>query len=104
MKTHRTDPKSPLKGAKASQTILSRLADYPAILEVAQEVSSFFGNRFQYYESEDFDTSEFGLGIEPITALIHLKLGTSRITQSLAHELLHPPILNFGKMKIGAIS
>ena len=89
MKTHRTEPNSPLKGEKARQAIVSKLVDHPATLEVAHEVTSFFGNRFHYYESEDIDTSEFGLGIEPILALIRLKSGTSRITQSLAHELLH---------------
>jgi hypothetical protein len=89
MKTHRTDPKRPLNGEKARQAILNRLTDHPATLAVVQEVTSFFGSRFQYSESENIDTSEYGLGIEPIVALVHLKVGTSRITQSLAHELLH---------------
>jgi hypothetical protein len=89
MKTQRTDSKRSLKGEKARQAVLSRLADHVATRAVAEEVTSFFGSHFQYHESVDIDTSEFGLGNEPIIALIHLKLGTSRITQSLAHEFLH---------------
>jgi hypothetical protein len=87
--THQFDTKRMLKGEKAKQAILSRLVDHPAALELAKEVTDFFDGHFRYYEGEDIDISKFGLGIEPVSAFIHLKLGTSRVSESLAHELLH---------------
>ena len=81
-------------GGNAHREISSRLRGYPAAQQLSQEVYEFYGNSLTYIESRDFTSTIYALYLQhdPIalkSAEIQLQLGTDRIAESLAHELLH---------------
>jgi len=81
-------------GGNAHREISSRLRGYPAAQRLSQEVYEFYGNSLSYIESREFTSTIYALHLQhdPIalkSAEIQLQLGTDRIAESLAHELLH---------------
>jgi hypothetical protein len=83
-----------LIGDNAYREISSKLRGYPAAQRLSQEVYDFYGNYLSYIESWDFTSTIYALHLQhdPIalkSAQIQLQLGTDRIAESLAHELLH---------------
>ena len=91
-----------LIGVSAHREISSRLWGYPAAQRLSREVYDFYGDYLSYTESRNFASSTFSINLqhEPIaltSAEIRLRVGTDRVAESLAHELLHLclPMLGF---------
>ena len=94
--------KQHLVGASAHREILSKLGGYPSAQQLSREVYRFYGDSLSFIESSDFSCTAFALNLqhEPIalkSAEIKLQLGTGRVAEALAHELLHLrlPMLGF---------
>lgn len=91
-----------LVGGSAHREILSKLWGYPSAQQLSREVYHLYGDYLSYVESSDFTSSTYALnlGHEPLalkSAEIKIQLGTDRVAESLAHELLHLrlPMLGF---------
>jgi len=82
------------RGAEAQHEISQRLFGFPLAQKLSREVLDFYGNHLVYLESRNFPSTIFTLRLQhqPIflkSAEIHLQLGTDRVAEALAHELLH---------------
>ena len=83
-----------MRGAEAQREILKRLFGFPPAQLLSREVYDFYGDLLVYLESSNFPSTLFTLRLQhqPIllkSAEIQLQLGTDRVAEALAHELLH---------------
>lgn len=81
-------------GAEAQHEISQRLSGFPLAQQLSREVYAFYGNHLVYIESSNFTSTIFTIRLQhhPIllkSAEIQLQLGTDRVAEALAHELLH---------------
>ena len=95
-KFHRASRRIPhyFKGYEAKKEILRILKENEAALNLAREVTLFYGNYLKLYEDTSYSTSQFiiNLAHKPVKlqfVAIRLQLGTNRIAEALTHELLH---------------
>ena len=102
MSLFQRQPKRHLIGGSAHREISSKLWGYPAAQQLCREVYLFYGNYLSYIDSWDFSSTTFAINLQhdPIalkSAEIKLQLGTDRVAEALAHELLHLrlPMLGF---------
>jgi hypothetical protein len=91
-----------LTGARAYDAISSRLRGYPSAQLLSREIYHFYGDTLSYIEGTDFPSSLYVIELQhyPIALRnveIRLQLGTDRVAEALAHELLHLhlPMLGF---------
>jgi hypothetical protein len=82
------------RGRAAQDAIFSRLGTRRKALNLAAEVSDFYGEYLRYHEDSDFASSRYTINLrhEPIAlryARVQLQLGTQRTIEALTHELLH---------------
>jgi hypothetical protein len=89
------------RGAEAQREISKRLSGLPLAQQLSREVFDFYGNQLVYLESENFSSTLFTIRLQhqPIllkSAEIQLQLGTDRVAEALAHELLHLQLFILG--------
>jgi hypothetical protein len=81
-------------GAEAQHEISQRLSGFPLAQQLSREIYDFYGDHLVYIESSNFSSTIFTLRLQhqPIlieSAEIQVRLGTDRVAEALAHELLH---------------
>jgi hypothetical protein len=89
------------RGSEAEREISKRLSGFPLAQQLSREVFDFYGNQLVFLESENFSSTLFTLRLQhqPIllkSAEIQLQLGTDRVAEALAHELLHLQLFILG--------
>jgi len=91
-----------LRGDRAHQEISSKLSGYPAAQRLAQEVYDFYAESLSLVARSDFAATTFAINLQHapmafVSAEVKLQLGTDRVPEALAHELLHLrlPMLGF---------
>jgi hypothetical protein len=88
-------------GVEAHHEICQRLYGFPLAQQLSCDVYDFYGNHLVLIESRNFPSTIFTLRIQhqPIlleSAEIQLQLGTDRVAEALAHELLHLQLFILG--------
>jgi hypothetical protein len=88
-------------GVEAQHEICQRLYSFPLAQQLSCDVYDFYGDHLVLIESSNFPSTIFTLRIQhqPIlleSAEIQLQLGTDRVGEALAHELLHLQLFILG--------
>jgi hypothetical protein len=88
-------------GAEAQHMISRRLSGFPFAQQLSREVYDFYGDHLHFIESRNFPSTIFTLRLQhqPIllkSAEIQLQLGTDRVAEAIAHELLHLRLFSLG--------
>jgi hypothetical protein len=88
-------------GVEAHHVISQRLAGFPFAQKLSREVYDFYGEHLVYVESRNFPSTIFTIRLQhhPIlleSAEIQLQLGTNRVAEAIAHELLHLRLFMLG--------
>lgn len=88
-------------GAEAHHEISRKLSGYPLAQQLSRDIHDFYGDHLHFLESRNFTSTIFTLRLQhqPIllkSAEIQLQLGTDRVAEAIAHELLHLRLFSLG--------